>query len=317
MKSVLLIIPYFGEFPSYFSLWEKSAGKNESIDFLIVTDNKQYVSKYSNITIKNINFDELREKIQSKFDFKITLNNAYKLCDYKPAYGLIFDNEINNYDYWGYCDIDLIFGNIRKFINNLMELDYDRIFEYGHFSIFKKGEKMTRAFMRENIYESLDYKNAFTTQIICAFDEFYGINKIFKHYDDILTKGNTVSADIDFTKYAFYHNYNNNVIKGYFKWSDGKITFFDKNAEKDERMYVHLQKRVMLPIDFDVDKEKSFWIVPNKFLSGEKEIDSNKVLRNLPYFAWYRKKLKGLKGSYQRKKYLRKCLDTLKVEIEK
>ena len=37
---------------------------------------------------------EIREKIQSKFDFKISLEEPYKLCDYKPAYGYIFEEFI-------------------------------------------------------------------------------------------------------------------------------------------------------------------------------------------------------------------------------
>ena len=45
------------------------------------------------------------------------VNSPYKLCDYKPVYGLIFDEDLQDYDFWGHCDVDLIFGDIRKFIN--------------------------------------------------------------------------------------------------------------------------------------------------------------------------------------------------------
>jgi hypothetical protein len=31
------------------------------------------------------------------------------------AYGEIFANELHEYDFWGFSDIDLIWGNIRNF----------------------------------------------------------------------------------------------------------------------------------------------------------------------------------------------------------
>ena len=34
MKKIIIIIPYFGEFPNYFDLWMKSVKYNSDIDFL-------------------------------------------------------------------------------------------------------------------------------------------------------------------------------------------------------------------------------------------------------------------------------------------
>ena len=68
--------------------------------------------------------------IQAKYDFSINLPSPYKLCDFKPAYGEIFNEFISSFDYWGYCDVDLIWGNIRKFLSNdLLDKEYDKIFE--------------------------------------------------------------------------------------------------------------------------------------------------------------------------------------------
>ena len=33
---IALIMPYFGNFPNYFALWECSASKNRDIDFLVI-----------------------------------------------------------------------------------------------------------------------------------------------------------------------------------------------------------------------------------------------------------------------------------------
>lgn len=46
----------------------------------------------------------------------VAIPNSYKLCDFKPTYGLIFSEYIAKYDFWGMGDIDVIYGNIRDFI---------------------------------------------------------------------------------------------------------------------------------------------------------------------------------------------------------
>lgn len=96
MKKIRLIIPYFGKLPTFFPYFLLTAKHNQKIDFLIYTDQK--VDQFEILNAKNIefvtlSFDDLREKIQSKFDFKISLKTPYKLCGYRVAYGLIFEEE--------------------------------------------------------------------------------------------------------------------------------------------------------------------------------------------------------------------------------
>lgn len=42
---------------------------------------------------------DFRNKIQSKFDFKISLERAYKICDFRPAYSYIFQEELEKYQF--------------------------------------------------------------------------------------------------------------------------------------------------------------------------------------------------------------------------
>ena len=97
MNKIRLIIPYFGKLPKFFPYFLLTAKRNHKIDFLIYTDQKveQFaILNANNIEFVTLPFDELREKVQSKFDFKICLKTPYKLCDYKVAYGLIFEEEL-------------------------------------------------------------------------------------------------------------------------------------------------------------------------------------------------------------------------------
>ena len=42
-------------------------------------------------------FNELRKLIQSKFDFEISLEKPYKLCDFRPAYGFLFEEYLKEF----------------------------------------------------------------------------------------------------------------------------------------------------------------------------------------------------------------------------
>ena len=67
----------------------------------------------------------MKQMIQEKFDYDISICEPHKLCDYKPAYGYIFEQYISEYKFWGHCDIDTIMGDLNEFItDDLLEL-YD------------------------------------------------------------------------------------------------------------------------------------------------------------------------------------------------
>ena len=53
------------------------------------------------------------------------------LCDLKPALGFIHQSEIAGYDYWGYGDLDVIYGDIRRFYTPEI-LVHDVISTHGH-----------------------------------------------------------------------------------------------------------------------------------------------------------------------------------------
>ena len=106
MKTIAYIIPYFGKLPEMFDLWLKSCALNPTIDWLLFTNDKTEHQYPNNVKVTYMTFTELVSKIQSKFPFKILVPSPYRLCDYKVAYGHIFEEELNNYDYWGYCDLD-------------------------------------------------------------------------------------------------------------------------------------------------------------------------------------------------------------------
>lgn len=69
-----------------------------SIDFLIFTDAD--IKSEKNIKVIQMTFEDFKDIIQRAFDFKISLNRPYKLCEYKQTYGYILQSYIKDYDFW-------------------------------------------------------------------------------------------------------------------------------------------------------------------------------------------------------------------------
>ena len=94
MKNLLcFVIPYFGRFPDYFQIFLKSCELNKDYNWIIITDN-ELTNTPDNVKVIQISFEQLKNHVQSRFSFSISLDNPKKLCDYKPAYGYIFDQEL-------------------------------------------------------------------------------------------------------------------------------------------------------------------------------------------------------------------------------
>lgn len=127
-NKVAFVIPYFGRIPAYFDLWLKSAEKNSDFDFLIYSDLPFNIESKSNVKLINSSFMELKNKIEKLLNRKVCLKSPYKLCDYKPMYGLIFEKDLENYDFWGFMDIDLILGCLNTYITDELLNSYDKLY---------------------------------------------------------------------------------------------------------------------------------------------------------------------------------------------
>ena len=83
---IAFILPYFGKFDKLFPLWLISCKWNSNIDWLIFTDDETMYDYPTNVKVHYMNFADLRKKIQSLYDFPISLDSPYRLCNFKPAY---------------------------------------------------------------------------------------------------------------------------------------------------------------------------------------------------------------------------------------
>ena len=147
MKSIVVIFPYFGTLPPQYKMWRASALSNADIDFLFFTNCD--VEPANNIKVYRMSFDQFREMVQNKFDFPIVLDRPYKICDYRPAFAYILSDYVKGYDFWGWGDLDVVYGDIRHFVTDEVLSRYKMISGFGHFTLYRNDEYTNTFFMKE------------------------------------------------------------------------------------------------------------------------------------------------------------------------
>jgi len=165
---ILLLIPYFGQFPKdYFGLFLKSVSYNKQLDFLILCDNLPQVALPANVRVEKMQMSEFNDLATQRLGAQVQVKFGYKLCDFRPMFGQIFADWAKNYDFWGHCDMDLILGNISAFLNEDILTRFDIIslrkeWVSGSFALYKNREEVNNLYKKsadwEKVAKSVDYQ---------------------------------------------------------------------------------------------------------------------------------------------------------------
>jgi len=169
--SIILIIIYFGKWPKWYKLFLESCKRNGDIDFLIFTDQDITVDNSKTIRIIKFSLAGFNSVASRKLNMQIEIDDPYKICDLRPAFGNIFEDYIQSYDFWGHTDVDLIFGKITRFITSHLLDNYEVITarkEYlvGHFTLYRNSRKVNFLYRLSECYE-----NIFLSKHYSGFDE--------------------------------------------------------------------------------------------------------------------------------------------------
>ncbi|WP_285269946.1 DUF6625 family protein [Kaistella rhinocerotis] len=269
MNKALIIIPYFGTIPVWFQVFLDSCS-SAFLDFLLITDDTSYYQFPANFRVIYQSFDEFTFFFRSRLGEEVYLAHPYKLCDYKPTYGKVFSSEIKGYQYWGYCDIDLVFGDIDHFLEKFFETGFDKFSRLGHFSLYKNTDENNSLFRMKTPRWNFGFVKS--TTIPCLFDEI-AINDIF-----IEKKKNLIHSHI-------FHNVNMNyknfavgdglpnfptlIVKRGFKLYLAELR--EGCIYEKEFFYVHIHRRPNLP---KPDRLLNYVITVDGFLpfADEKEL---------------------------------------------
>lgn len=322
MYKIAYVVPYFGKFPDGFKFWLLSCACNTSIDWLIFTDDHTTYDYPQNVKVNYWTFEQMQQRTQSIFEFDISLERPYKLCDYKPAYGEIFAKELLEYDYWGHCDIDLVWGNIRHFLTEEVLNNYEKIGFFGHSILYRNTPEVCARY-RTCIEGKVNYREVYSTDKGYAFDE-PGMDDIYEGLN-IPVYSEIIFANLLKYDYGFYldQQTDENKFKNehqIFTWNNGNLIrhyINDGKIESEEYMYLHYWCR---PTTFKISEykeDKQYLIYADTTEDKDYNITPELVLKKskrskIKYYAksiWFnRKKLTlerivfNIKGMFNYKK---------------
>lgn len=307
-EKICIINIYFGALPNYFALFLQSCKYNPNIDFIIFTDN-EILSNTPNVKIIKTDLLHIRALAVDKLGIEnISMEYAYKVVDFRPAYGVIFSDYLEDYDYWGHCDVDLIFGDLEKFFSEYQLNKYEKFLTKGHLSLYRNNEKVNRAYMlpgaKYGDNKLISYREVFTTNKNYIFDEINGIGKILEQNDFKYFK-DTIFADVlhlhKRLKLWNLSNYEEQI----FYWKEGKVyrKFYDSGHEiTEEYIYIHMQKRKYKTEYLDICMaNKAYYICPDSFQPFKLLPVTDAVKLYNPYMG---KIIENLDHSIKKNKYM-------------
>jgi hypothetical protein len=269
---IIIFAVYFGRLPDYFPLWLKSCSYNPQIEWRLITDVD--VSTYglpANVSFRQTSLADMTARISAAANVKITAQTPYKVCDLRPLFWALIESE-DDCDFWGHCDLDMVFGDMSSFLPLHILENYDKIFSVGHLTLYRNTPETNRFY--EKPHPDLDYREILADPQHRGFDEHIGVNRIWLQHHGRFYANEAVVADIDphitrFERSSNYFHFRNDRHQvflfdhGHVKrlyWAGGKL-------QSEEFIYIHFQKRkfarTSLPDDCD-----QFYITSQGFVAA-------------------------------------------------
>ncbi|MBD1847849.1 hypothetical protein H6F89_31600 [Cyanobacteria bacterium FACHB-63] len=158
-KKIIFLMPYFGHWPEWFRFYLESCRWNPTIDWLFFTDCPIPENAPTNVRFVQMSFQDYQQTVSDQLGINFNTQSSYALCNLRPAYGVIHHDYLEGYDYFGFSDIDVIYGNLRAFYSDEV-LRYSTLSTHpdrvsGHLFLIQNTELWVNAFRKIPNWQSL------------------------------------------------------------------------------------------------------------------------------------------------------------------
>jgi hypothetical protein len=177
MPPIVFLIPYFGPWPVWINHWVESCRANPTIDWILFNDTEPPENVADNVKHIAMTFSDYCSLVSERLSIRFAPTDRYKLCDIKPALGFIHADLVRGYDFVGFGDLDVIYGNLRAFFDeetlslyDVLSTHADRI--SGHLCLLRNRLDVVTAFK-----QARNWRRAMEGDAHATFDErdFYRV----------------------------------------------------------------------------------------------------------------------------------------------
>lgn len=169
---IAMLMPYFGKWPKWINLYLYSCSRNNFIDFYFLTDCERPKIIYPNTKFITTSWEEYCRHISDTLGFEFKHKSAYKLCDVRPFYGKIHKDIIKGYDFWGWGDLDVCYGDLSNFYTEKDLKKFDVLSAHadrmsGHFMLVRNNDY----FVEEVPFKLNNWKERLIDDYVFGVDE--------------------------------------------------------------------------------------------------------------------------------------------------
>lgn len=281
--SITILAVYLGPLPPWIDLWLASCRTNPDFHWLLIGDQlPTHAQLPPNVTLHPSSIADIVQRVQQHLNLTPALEKPYKICDLRPAFGLIFQDLLAQADFWGYCDIDVLWGNLGKFITPEVLQKYDKVFPRGHLSLIRNTPECNHWFQLPT--PGIDYREIVTSPQNYIFDEWPGVQSILTHHN-IPCYSPECIADIDYHKTTLQTTRHANYPRQAFIWQPtGTFRYYEdpttRTLQNQEYAYIHFQKRKLTPAPH-LQPGQPLAITPRGFLPLDSPPTSTSQLKKL------------------------------------
>lgn len=142
----LLICPWFGPLPEWMPLWERNVATLE---------------QYGYDVLREHDLDAFKQRVADIIGIDCPIvEGEGKIHDYRCAFGLLYEQELAGYDYWGHTDFDCVYGRVGAFLsdNFLRPIDiFSNHVDYvsGPWSLYRNDPFMARLFKKHPDWQEI------------------------------------------------------------------------------------------------------------------------------------------------------------------
>jgi hypothetical protein len=138
-----MICPFFGELPPWMPQWTHNTERMAELGYNFLFDEDE---------------DSFRERVGDILGFTCpALYGSGKIWDFRPALGLLYEEECKGYDFWGHTDFDCVYGRVEMFVTDefLQEIDMHSncaTYVNGCWSLYRNTDQMRELFMETEFW---------------------------------------------------------------------------------------------------------------------------------------------------------------------
>lgn len=143
------VVPYMGTLPRWSKLFFESCRRNPCVDVLLFVQEVPDFPLPENVKCHKMVGDSIVQRIRAFTGLALQDLRGHKLCDFRPFFGGVFADELRGYDFWGYCDIDMMFGDLGRFLTHEFCGSFDAFSAHdrqfvGHFTLLRNTDEINR-----------------------------------------------------------------------------------------------------------------------------------------------------------------------------